>query len=456
MDGLENKVLNTNTGLILSQKFKDFINSPYKLEVLEGQTSAGKTTVAADVKFILKIMESERSQHVLAGRSVGVIVKNIIESDLGIKKIWGNIIEIYPNGHGAQKIPHMVIHCKDGDKICYLISYTNVASWKNVLGQQLGVVFLDEVNIANFEFVSEILMRWTTWFCMTLNPDAPDTPIYNVINQARPTRKYKKDVPIEILKDLYSVPSKKGWCYWFFKMEDNAALSQERITQIKESVPEGTKAWKNKVCGLRERATGLVFCNFSEKKHVITEEQAKKMKFTKYTAGLDTSYSTETNDTCSMIFAGITNKSEFVVLDEFVIKNSKDDVFAPSDLSLMFINFLEKNRKKWGFAPQTFIDCADQATISELLKIKKTKGSIYQFNNSYKKVQIIDRINLQLGWLETGHYYILEHCKNHIGELNKYSWDEKKNGVPEDCHDHTINAAQYSFIPYRTGIGLQA
>ena len=39
-------------------------------------------------------MESERSQHVLAGRSVGVIVKNIIESDLGIKKIWGNIIEI--------------------------------------------------------------------------------------------------------------------------------------------------------------------------------------------------------------------------------------------------------------------------------------------------------------------------------------------------------------------------
>ena len=56
MDGLENKVLNTNAGLILSQKFKDFINSPYKLEVLEGQTSAGKTTVAADVKFILKII----------------------------------------------------------------------------------------------------------------------------------------------------------------------------------------------------------------------------------------------------------------------------------------------------------------------------------------------------------------------------------------------------------------
>lgn len=128
-------------GLILSQKYKDFINSPYKLEVLEGQTSAGKTTVAVDTKFIFKIMQSNRKQHVLAGRSVGIIVKNIIESDLGVKAIWGDIIEVYANGRGSQKIPHMIVHCNDGDKICYLISYSNVSSWKSILGQQVGCVF---------------------------------------------------------------------------------------------------------------------------------------------------------------------------------------------------------------------------------------------------------------------------------------------------------------------------
>ncbi|WP_300891671.1 terminase [uncultured Clostridium sp.] len=443
-------------GLILSQKYKDFINSPYKLEVLEGQTSAGKTTVAADVKFIFKIMHSNRKQHVLAGRSVGIIVKNIIESDLGIKEVWGDIVEVFPNGRGSQKIPHMIIHCNDGDKICYLISYSNVSSWKSILGQQIGVVFLDECNIADIAFVNEISARWSDWFCMTLNPDSPDTPIYSqYINRTRPVKKYKKDVPNSILKDLYSCEAKEGWGYWFFRMEDNAGLSDERIQQIKESVPEGTKMHKNKILGERTKATGIIFANFNEKRHCITEEEARKMKFTKYTAGLDTSYSTGTNDLVAGIFGGITTKSEFVVLDEFVMKNMKDELFAPSDIALRFIAFLEKNRNEWGFARNTFIDCADQATISELKKFKNNHGSIYEFNNSYKKVEIIDRINMQIGWLDTGHYYVLNHCKNHIDELNKYSWDEKKTDRPEDAHDHTINASQYAWIPYRTGIGLQ-
>ena len=37
----------------------------------------------------------------------------------------------------------------------------------------------------------------------------------------------------------------------------------------------GTKLWKNKIKGLRGKATGLVFVNFDRKKHVITKEEAK-------------------------------------------------------------------------------------------------------------------------------------------------------------------------------------
>ena len=95
------------------------------------------------------------------------------------------------------------------------------------------------------------------------------------------------------------------------------------------------------------------------------------MKFVKYSSGCDTSYSQVTSDTCSFIFGAVSTKSEFVVLDELVMKNSKDELFAPSDIALKYIAFLEKNRKEWGFARNVFIDCADQATISELLKYKK-------------------------------------------------------------------------------------
>lgn len=42
----------------------------------------------------------------------------------------------------------------------------------------------------------------------------------------------------------------------------------------------------------------------------------------------------------------------------------------------------------------------------------------------------------------------------YIAELEKYSWNEDKD-IPEDRNDHTINASQYGWIPYRNGIGFE-
>ena len=447
--------------LILSEKYNDFIHSPYKVEVLEGVTSAGKTTVAAGVKFILKILESDRSQHILAGRNVGVVAKNIIESDMGILKIWGSVVEFFPNGKGSQKLPHLVVHTPKEDKIVFVVNYNNVSSWKTLLGGQYGVIYIDECNIADITFINEVSPRFTDWFCMSLNPDSPDKPVYSqYINKCRPMRRYINDVPESIMEDLKSVSPKKGWCYWFFNFKDNASLTDERIQQIIETVPEGTKMYKNKILGLREKAQGLVFCNFNRKRHLIKKDELKqqikdkKVNIVKFSCGLDTSYSQKTNDTVAFTFIGITNKSECILLDEFVIKNSKEKPFAPSDVVKMGINFLEKNRKEWGMAKALFIDNADQATKQEFLKYKREHGSIYQFEDSYKKVEIIDRINLVIGWLDTCHYLICDDCKEHIKELEKYSWSEK-DGVPEDKNNHTWDSLWYAVAPFRTYVGTR-
>ena len=72
--------------------------------------------------------------------------------------------------------------------------------------------------------------------------------------------------------------------------------------------------------------------------------------------------------------------------------------------------------------------------------------------NSDKRVKIIDRVNYQLGWLESGDYLVVNTCSSHIHELNNYSWE---GNIPEDRNDHTINAVQYGFIPYITKIGYK-
>lgn len=444
----------------LSPKYKDFLKHNAPVEFLEGTTAAGKTTVGI-TKFMLKVAKSKKKMHVIAAKTTGVAEKNIIQKEYGIIDVFGDLVKYNGNGDKDNKIPHIRYNTPNGEKIIYILGYDNVDKWKMALGSQFGCVLIDEINTASIEFVREICTR-NDYLMATLNPDDPNLPIYSeFINCSRPLEKYRKDVPNEILEQLNS-EEKKNWTYWFFSFYDNASLSEEDIEKKKLSAPKGTKLYKNKILGLRGRATGLIFSNFERKNNVKSKEdvkkqiQDKKLKFVQFTAGLDTSYSQESPDTIAMTFVGITDKKEIVVLDEEVHNNKDLSIpLAPSDIAPRFFLFLEKNRKEWGFARDVFVDSADQATIMELKKFKRTNTCLYNFINSYKKVTIIDRIHFTLGWINTNgkiFYYVLDHCVNHIRELESYSWKEDKY-EPEDSNDHTINSSQYAWIPFRKMIG---
>lgn len=444
----------------LSPKYKDFLKYNAPVEFLEGTTAAGKTTVGI-TKFMLKVAKSKKKMHVIAAKTTGVAEKNIIQKEYGIIDVFGDLVKYNGNGDKDNKIPHIRYNTPNGEKIIYILGYDNVDKWKMALGSQFGCVLIDEINTASIEFVREICTR-NDYLMATLNPDDPNLPIYSeFINCSRPLEKYRKDVPNEILEQLNS-EEKKNWTYWFFSFYDNASLSEEDIEKKKLSAPKGTKLYKNKILGLRGRATGLIFSNFERKNNVKSKEdvkkqiQDKKLKFVQFTAGLDTSYSQESPDTIAMTFLGITDKKEIVVLDEEVYNNKDLSIpLAPSDIAPRFFLFLEKNRKEWGFARDVFVDSADQATIMELKKFKRTNTCLYNFINSYKKVTIIDRIHFMLGWINTNgkiFYYVLDHCVNHIRELESYSWKEDKY-EPEDSNDHTINSSQYAWIPFRKMIG---
>ena len=158
-----------------------------------------------------------------------------------------------------------------------------------------------------------------------------------------------------------------------------------------------------------------------------------------------------------MSFAGITNKGKYILLDEKVYNNADlEEPLAPSDTVKNFVDFLERNRKEWGLAKNTFIDSADQATIKEFAKYKRKTGCIYIFNNAWKaKMEIIDRINTQLGWFKDNCYFIVDTCNNYCNKIDVYSWKEDKDNEPEDGNDHMVNSCQYSWIPYVDKIGVR-
>ena len=391
----------------LSEKYIDFIKHECSTEFLEGTTFAGKTTVAVP-KFMFKVAKSPKKLHIIAGLDLGTIEKNIINKDKGLIEIFGEYakggcIEYNANGKGVHSLPHILYHTPNGVKVIYIVGYDNKTRWKKILGGQYGCILIDEFNIADMDFVREIFMRCDYKVC-TMNPDDPNKECYKqYVNKARPIEKYKNDAPAELLSML-NEEHMDDWTWWYFSFDHNISLTPEKKKNIINSVPVGTKLWKNKIKGLRGKSTGLVFLNFDRRKHCISKEEAKKYlktndnetiqlttrpdktnrqqgeHFIIFTAALDTSYSSLSPDTIAMSFAGITNKGKYILLDEKVYNNANlDEPLAPSDTVKNFVDFLERNRKEWGLAKNVFIDSADQATIKEFAKHKRLTGCIYVF-----------------------------------------------------------------------------
>lgn len=433
----------------LTPKYISFLKHEATVEVLEGTTFAGKTTVGV-VKFMLKVAQSKHKYHILSGLDLGTIEKNIINSDHGITDIFGDAVSYHGSGAAGISLPHLKYITPSGIKIVYVLGYDNKARWKKALGGQYGCVYIDEANIADMEFVREVSIRYA-YLMMTLNPDDPSLPIYSeYINRCRPLAQWEDQTPAEMREQL-NEPAHEGWTHWYFTYDDNASITPEKREQLLSGTAKGTKLYKNKILGLRGRATGLIF-NI-EKQNIITYQQAKEFKYKTFTVGVDTAYSQNSNDTFAFVFSGITVCRKKITL-ACVEYNNRDlqTPITPSDIPVLLIQFLDSCRETWGFARDVFIDSADQATITECKKYKRVHGCIYNFVDAWKKTKIIDRINLMNGWIAHGDYLILDTCKELIREMNLYSWKEDKY-EPEDRNDHTINADQYGWLPFKNNIG---
>ena len=251
-----------NNEFLLSEKYIDFMKHNVSVELLEGTTFAGKTTVGA-VKFLLKVAKSEKKLHILSGLDKGTIEKNIIIPDYGVLDVFGiyedgGILEYNPNGKVAHAMAHLILHTKKDTKIIYVLGYDDKTRWKKALGGQYGCLYIDEINIADMDYVREATMRYD-YLLATLNPDDPSLPIYEeYINHSRPIEKYKNEAPRSIQRDMNLSKPVGDWTHWFFTFKDNISATEEKIKQIKASVPKGTKIYKNQILGERGRAQGLV------------------------------------------------------------------------------------------------------------------------------------------------------------------------------------------------------
>lgn len=442
----------------ISKKYLDFCLTDSFVDILEGTTQAGKTTTAINTKFLYMIKKSKRKKHLIAGDSLGTIVSNILSNgDCGLLDIYPNI-QLFLNGNDKQKLPHLELD----DEIIYLCGYSDIAKFKKVLGGQFGVVFIDEINIADMSFIRELFLPRFEYCCGTLNPDNPNKQIYkDIINRARPIEKYKQDVPIDIMKELELSPANDNWHYWYFTFDDNPVMTEELKKRLFNSLLPDTLEYQTKIAGKRSKGLGQIIP--ITKDNIITEQQAMyidfengiKRQWKRFMFAVDTSYSQKTNDEFAMIFDGIDINGKLITLEEKGFNNKGKTIpLSPSDMVKEIDTFYTFCCNKWGVTNTIFIDSEDAGTISEMQKYRRENNRTYIVIGSWKKLKIIDRINLQNGWIKALNYLIVNHCNSKINEHNNYCYD-KDGKIPEqDTPDHYINSDQYCWIPYKQEIGV--
>ena len=319
-----------------------------------------------------------------------------------------------------------------GDKIVYVLGYDNKARWKKALGGQYGCLYIDEINIADMEYVREAAMR-CDYLLATLNPDDPSLPVYGeYINHARPLPEWKDETPKEILEQL-NEDEKPGWIHWFFHSSITPGCRSKRKIRLSRTFPKAPSSTRTRYWDCAADQQGLVF-NL-EPRHMIPAAQARDYVYVQFSAGVDTSYSQQSPDTFAFVFTGITADRRKITL-AVEEHNNRDRAIpiTPSDVPPLLIQFLDRNRQKWGFARMVYIDNADHATILECQKYARQHGSVYSFQPAWKKTTLIDRINLQAGWMAHGDYLIVSDA---CGPWSR-SWAYIPGGRIRTTHRRTV------------------
>lgn len=260
--------------VILLEKHKDIIKDRSQVIFAEGVTNASKSFIIG-IAFILRILTEPdtRTQFVLSGESVPVLERMFIQNEASFYNIFKPICSYVSAGQGGARI---VISMGKGrpDKIIYLVGYDNKKRWHSILGLTIHGFNIEEINIADDEFVSEAFIRTFRnggFMYASCNGGDPDTPVYtDYMNKGRPLEKWAEQIPNETWEELNRSMPDNAFRYYFFTFDDNPTMTQEERHALINNTPKNSYQWKTKILGIRGIREGVIYANYmSREKNII-------------------------------------------------------------------------------------------------------------------------------------------------------------------------------------------
>jgi hypothetical protein len=259
--------------VILLEKHRDLIKDRSPVIFAEGTTNSGKSFIIG-IAFILRIIAepNTRTQFVLAGESVPVLERMFIQNEASFYNMFSPICSYTRAGEGGARITIDIPGKRN--KTIYLVGYDNKKRWRSILGLTIHGFNIEEINIADDEFIGESFIRTfrnVGWMYGSSNGGDPDTLVYtDYMNKGRPLDKWAAQVPKETWEELNRCESDDTFRYYFFNFDDNPTMTLQERTNLIKNTPKNSYQWKTKIIGIRGIREGVIYADYmSREKNII-------------------------------------------------------------------------------------------------------------------------------------------------------------------------------------------
>lgn len=235
------------------------------------------------------------------------------------------------------------------------------------------------------------------------------------------------DSPIHWLKKLIDTAKDIEFIKWS-EFDNITKGAKKYYEQLRARYKDNPAYLARYVLGEWAAAEGLVYSNFKEEIHTLTQEQIKQIDFVEYRVGIDFGL----NNATAILLAGRTTANEWVIIKEHYLEKTTLTEIGEKVISLLIDYQVSK----------IYVDPSATA-----LKDKLKELGIHNYRNANNSVAegikyVYDLFTQEL-------LFISKECKKLIGELFTYSY--KKDGSDDVVkeHDHACDAKRYLLMGER-------
>lgn len=412
--------------------------------ILEGAVRSGKT-VDHILAFAKELCDTPDKFHLATGSTMANAKLNIGDANgFGLEHIfrgqcrWGSyrdndaLIIRGPFTNFEEKI---VIFCGAGSSVSY----------RKFRGNSYGIWIATEINLHHDNSIKEAFNRTVAAkrrkFFWDLNPCHPKDPIYtNYI-------------------DKYAAKAKAGeliggYNYAHFNIFDNVNITEERLAEIVSQYDKGSIWYIRDIEGKRSIAEGLIYVKLAasiaadDKKYLLPVDDAQKAanegKFKEINIGVD--FGGNGSGHAFAASAPMVGYEKLVLLR--TERHLGDDI-DPDKLGKLFVDFVKKVKKTYGFVTNVYCDSAEQVLMRGLqTALNKAKMGDIKCKNASKK-QITDRIFCLTSLVAQDRFLFTEDCKTFVEAVSMAVWNPKNidlERLDDGTSDiDTMDATEYSF-----------